>query len=1188
MPGFDPITATAAAVADLDWLDGGPPYRGGVDHLQLPFLSGWALDLREPGRVVGVAVLVDGIPLVRCEARENRDDIARYVPGARPGFRVDLQLAAPDDLAAAVAGLLRLDAAALARPAPLTLRLDDEAVLARGALGEISGGELLALLMRGATASLAGALETDAPAQAGPAAAIAALSTELLRFDELAYLRAHPDARDPARGALGAALRHRVREGEAEEDRARPNNLRVTPDTEALLLAELALAEGRPGGARHWVVAALFRLLGPQPADAATAVEAALAALELGGAEAGPPELLARAIHVGALALGPEAAARLLPRLAAVSVALHPAHRAWPTPASDLHWWGRLAPLLLAEPFDHAALRALCLDAWRQPSPAQRQQPGTPVPPTDALRRLLLIAWSAGARVAGADREALAAALSLSRELLGVREQPWRTLLRRALLPHFEASAPLPPAALAALLCAGFEGSFGPRRLPALGLLLRRIGLDTAGMTRLTPPHAVRGPLEAAFLIGMRDGESHRYRVLNIADALEDAGHAATTVLDDEADELVERCTALGRLVVFRAALEPPLEAMLGAAHRLGARLLYDIDDLVFDPALAPQLKALELGTPAERAHTLGWMRRYREAMLACELATGSTPELAARMGGPGRPAHVVPNTHGPFERAIAARALRDPMAPVTIAYFSGTWTHHADFEQCDAAIRAVLARHPQVRFLLAGNLHLGPEWDALAGQVDRAPFLPHPMMLGLHARVDVMLAPLELANAFCDSKSELKIFEAALFGVPSVASPTGPYAAAVEDGVSGLLAATPEAWEAALERLLADPADRVRMGEAARARALRDFGDAEAARRHAEAVASLPPRRRLSLCVLLPGEDGAPRREVLGLCRHLALLGHAVVACAGPRQGHRDMAALREGLEAAGVRVEHRPPPLPFDLVLATTAAAMQPALALCARTGAPHGTRPLRLALAYEPWLHPVGEAALAAEASLAEVVPTIARTPFLARLLADRHGIEAAHYDVSPDRSAYFPRPEVERSPTRVLALSRPGEAGACHALAMRALRLLRAREPRLEIVVLGSAAEAGLGEGLERHGWPMHAHDAARLFSGATVGLCLSAAGPAREALEMLACGLPVVDVGWSGTRYASELERAAIHRAAPTAEALAEALHRLLHDGAMRAAQLRAAASLLDGLPGPMGQARQLEALLLKLAPASPS
>lgn len=1179
MPGFDPITASSVAIADLEHCEAGPPYRGGVDHLQLPILSGWALDLRDPDRSVGVTVLVDGVPLVRCEAKEARGDIARFVPGTRPGFRVDLHRIVAADLAAAVARLLRLDEVALAAPAPLLMRLDDEATLSGGTLAEITARELLTLLMHGAAPALDAALDAEPPERAGPAATIAALSTEVLLFDEAAYLHANPKAQDEARSALGAAFRHWIAEGGEGYDH--PHRTRVTAETEPLLLAELALAEGRPGGARHWLQAALSRLLGPQPRDFAEAIEAVLTALEIGGAESGPPGLLARAVYAGALALGPEASARLLPRLASVVVALHPAHRSWPTRDTDLHWWSRLAPLLWQEPADPAALCALCLEAWQHPAPWQRQLPGTPVPPTNALRRILLLVWSASAGAAGDGQDALAAALALSRELLGIAKHPWRSTLRRALRPLFERDAPPPPAALAAILCGGFEGAFGPRRLPAAGALLRRIGLDTAGMFRLAPPERRRSPLDVAFLVGMRDGESHRYRVLNIADALEDAGQAVTTLLPDEHEALAERCTTLGRLVVFRAALEPPLEALIGVAHGLGASLSYDIDDLVFDPSLAPELKALDLAPPEERAHTLGWMRRYREAMLAADAATASTAQLAGQMGRHGLPASVVPNTHGPFERLIAARTPRDPDAPVTIAYFSGTWTHHADFDQCDAAIRAVIARHPEVRFLLAGNLRLGPEWDALRGQVDRAPFLPHPMMLALHARVDVMLAPLELDNAFCDSKSELKIFEAALFGVPSVASPTGPYAAAVEDGVSGILADTPAAWEAALERLLSDPAERRRMGEAARARATRDFADAPAARAFAAGLPALPPRRRLSLCVLLPGEDGAPRREVLALCRRLALLGHAVVAVVGPREGRREIHGLRRALEGSGVRLDHRPPVLPFDLVLATTAAAMEPALSLCARTGA----HPLRLALSYEPWLHPVGEAAILAEASLAHVVPTIARTPYLARLLHDRHGIEAAHYDISPDRSAFFPRPEIRRSPNRVVALTRPGEAGACHALAMAALRLLRARAPRLEIVVLGSGAEAGLGEPLERHGWPMHPDDAARLFSGAGAGLCIAAAGPSRDALEMLACGLPVVDVAWSGTRYASDLERAAILHAEPTAAALADALHRLLHDAALRDAQLTAAASLLDGLPGPIGQARQLEALLLKLAPA---
>jgi hypothetical protein len=360
-------------------------------------------------------------------------------------------------------------------------------------------------------------------------------------------------------------------------------------------------------------------------------------------------------------------------------------------------------------------------------------------------------------------------------------------------------------------------------------------------------------------------------------------------------------------------------------------------------------------------------------------------------------------------------------------------------------------------------------------------------MMLALHARVDVSLAPLELGNAFCDSKSELKIFEAALFGVPSIASPTRPYAAAMEAGVSGLLAATPSEWEAALERLIADAGLRARMGEAARLRAERDFADTEAAARFAGGLEAVPRRRRLSLCVMLPrgmargveaaGLDAALRRDVLALCRGLAVLGHKVVAAAGPQEPREGMAELRAALAESGVRLEHRPPRLPFDLVIATTPAALEPAMAQCEAVGG----NPLRLAMTYEPWLHPVGEALLQAEASLEHVVPTIARTPFLARLLHGLHGVEAAHFDLAPDRTAFFPRPEVRREPLQVVALSRPGVAGSCHGLAMRALRLLRAREPRLDIVLLGSPAEAGLGEPLSRHGWPLHPDAAARFFS-----------------------------------------------------------------------------------------------------------
>ena len=57
-------------------------------------------------------------------------------------------------------------------------------------------------------------------------------------------------------------------------------------------------------------------------------------------------------------------------------------------------------------------------------------------------------------------------------------------------------------------------------------------------------------------------------------------------------------------------------------------------------------------------------------------------------------------------------------------------------------------------------------------------------------AQIDINLAPLELDNPFCQAKSEIKFTEAALVGVPTVASPTQAFVYAMRDGEDGLLAA--------------------------------------------------------------------------------------------------------------------------------------------------------------------------------------------------------------------------------------------------------------------------------------------------------------------------------------------------------------------------------------------------------------
>jgi len=84
---------------------------------------------------------------------------------------------------------------------------------------------------------------------------------------------------------------------------------------------------------------------------------------------------------------------------------------------------------------------------------------------------------------------------------------------------------------------------------------------------------------------------------------------------------------------------------------------------------------------------------------------------------------------------------------------------------------------------------------------------------------------PLQAGNPFVEAKSELKYFEAALAGVCSVASPTGPYRRAIAHGETGFLASSSAEWETTLLRLVDDPRLRAGVAQAALLDVLWRFG---------------------------------------------------------------------------------------------------------------------------------------------------------------------------------------------------------------------------------------------------------------------------------------------------------------------------------------------------------------------------
>ncbi|WP_428390492.1 class I SAM-dependent methyltransferase [Lichenicoccus sp.] len=359
-------------------------------------------------------------------------------------------------------------------------------------------------------------------------------------------------------------------------------------------------------------------------------------------------------------------------------------------------------------------------------------------------------------------------------------------------------------------------------------------------------PRTIRRVL---FVAGEPGTPGSVYRCQRNAAACREAGFEAETV--DLYDVNPENLARADLLVIWRATMSPHIETMIRLARAAGTRIAFDVDDLMTRPELAridiiDGIRTIGSNEADTRAYYLAMLHTMQEA----DFCIATTEELAAEMRAQRECIHVLPNIFDEATHRAARYARRHRLEAgsdglIRIGYAGGTRTHQKDFARAAPALARVLEARPQAMLVLfreAANqvgLLTIEEFPELAGHAERiewrdmVPLAELPVEL---ARFDISLCPLETGNAFCEAKSELKFFEASLAGAATIASPTGPYARAIRDTVTGLLAGNDDAWEAALLRLIDDPALRARMARDAYHDVLWRFGP----RRQAELAATL------------------------------------------------------------------------------------------------------------------------------------------------------------------------------------------------------------------------------------------------------------------------------------------------------------------------------------------------------------
>src|SRR5258706_3796677 len=311
---------------------------------------------------------------------------------------------------------------------------------------------------------------------------------------------------------------------------------------------------------------------------------------------------------------------------------------------------------------------------------------------------------------------------------------------------------------------------------------------------------------------------SKRYRIANLREQLTKCHIASQTINVQEFLQKTELGLEFDIVVLFRIGYSRGIDQFLEEARALNIKLVYEIDDYIFEPNL---VHYFDIPHTANRWST--WNKKielntYRAMLLKCNYFIGSTEHISTAATALGRRSYTIRNGLNDRQLELAQDALAQlkTRSSVRIGYLSGSPTHNNDFGIVVPALMRILNEFPNVQLIIQGPLELPPEMDHLSARIERRPFVTWEKLVHDTATLDINLAPLEI-NPFTSGKSALKYFEAALVCVPTIASSIEDFLIAIRPMENGLLAYEPKDWYAHIRLLILNPELRQKLGTQAR-----------------------------------------------------------------------------------------------------------------------------------------------------------------------------------------------------------------------------------------------------------------------------------------------------------------------------------------------------------------------------------
>jgi len=214
------------------------------------------------------------------------------------------------------------------------------------------------------------------------------------------------------------------------------------------------------------------------------------------------------------------------------------------------------------------------------------------------------------------------------------------------------------------------------------------------------------------------------------------------------------------------------------------------------------------------------------------------------------------------------------------------------------------------------------------------------------------------------------------------------------------------------------------------------------------------------------------------------------------------------------------------------------------------------------HEPEFFATSAESIWAEETYAMDFRCIAYTPWMADILRDRYGLEARWFECGTDLGVFAYAGEEGRQEDVIAVYARRETERRAVDLAMAGLAVLAERRPTIRPVLFGSRQRTKLPFAAEDLG-VVPPRRLAELYRSAQAGIVFSLTTHSLVAHEMMAGGLPVVELEGDNVGSALGASGDIVELSARTPDAIADAVERLLDDRAAASAMAARARTFVE-------------------------